>query len=89
MTLVPVSLKVKKEVIEIAEEMVRLGIARSRNHAFNIILEKGMRETRKLIEREKRIREALKLIEKKGGLELEERNAAEELSRMRDRSWNT
>ncbi len=40
--LVTVSIKVRKEIVELAEKMVRLGIARSRSHAFNILIERGI-----------------------------------------------
>lgn len=89
LTTIPVSLKVKKEIVEVAEELVKLGIARSRNHAFNIILEKGVREARRLIEEEKKVREILKLVEEKGGLKLGVRDSSRELAEMRDRFWNT
>ena len=89
MTTIPVSLKVKKEIVEVAEELVKLGIARSRNHAFNIILEKGVREARKLIEEEKKVREILKLVEEKGGLKLGVRDSSRKLAETRDRFWNT
>ncbi len=88
MGLIPVSLKVKKEVYELAMEMVRLGIARNRNHAFNIILEKGYREARRLVFEEKKIGEIIGFIEEKGGLELETRNVSEALKRLREREWS-
>ncbi len=40
--LVTVSIKVKKELVELADKMVEYGIARSRSHAFNIMIEKGI-----------------------------------------------
>ncbi len=61
MSLVAVVVKVPREVIELAEEMVKLGIARSRNHAFNIMLEIGLVEAKRLVERRKNVR---KLVEK-------------------------
>jgi len=45
---VTVSIKVRKEVIELADKMVRLGLARS--CAFNIIIEKGLKEVLKEVE---------------------------------------
>ncbi len=38
------TIKVKKEIVEIADKLVRYKIARSRSHAFNILIEKGLRE---------------------------------------------
>ncbi|GEM_PF-386870 len=46
---VTVSIKVRREVVEIADKMVRYGLARSRSHAFNIIMEKGLGEVREEI----------------------------------------
>jgi len=31
-----------EEIVELADRMVRYGIARSRSHAFNIVIEKGL-----------------------------------------------
>lgn len=41
---VTVSIKVRKELVELADKMVKYGIARSRSHAFNIMMEKGLAE---------------------------------------------
>ena len=40
--LVTVSIKVRRELIDLADKMVRYGIARSRSHAFNLMIEKGL-----------------------------------------------
>ncbi len=37
-----VSIKVRREVVELADKMVRYGLARSRSHAFNILIERGL-----------------------------------------------
>ena len=66
MTLVPVTLKVRREVVELAEEMVRLGIARSRNHAFNIMIEIGLREAQRLVERRKAVMRLVREFTEKG-----------------------
>jgi len=39
---VSVSIKVRKEIVELADKMVKYGLARSRNHAFNILIERGL-----------------------------------------------
>jgi hypothetical protein len=39
-----VSIKVRREIVELADKMVRYGLARSRSHAFNILIEKGLNE---------------------------------------------
>ncbi len=39
-----VTIKVEKEILEIADKLVRYKIARSRSHASNILIEKGSKE---------------------------------------------
>ena len=39
-----VSIRVRREVVELADKMVRYELARSRSHAFNILIEKGLSE---------------------------------------------
>ena len=46
---VTVSIKVRREIVDIADKMVRYGLARSRSHAFNIIMEKGLKTVREEI----------------------------------------
>ncbi len=41
---VTVSIKVRRELVELADKMVKYGIARSRSHAFNIMIERGIKE---------------------------------------------
>jgi len=38
---VSVSIRVRREIVELAGKMVKYGLARSRNHAFNILIERG------------------------------------------------
>lgn len=45
-----VSLKVRKELIELADKMVRYGIAKSRSHAFNIMIEEGLSKVTEEVE---------------------------------------
>ena len=42
MVSVSVTIKVRREIVELAEKMVRYGIARSRSHAFNLMIEYGL-----------------------------------------------
>jgi metal-responsive CopG/Arc/MetJ family transcriptional regulator len=42
MVSVTVSIKVRKELIELADKMVKYGIAKSRSQAFNMMIEKGL-----------------------------------------------
>lgn len=47
---VSISIKVRKELVELADKMVRYGIARSRSHAFNVMIERGLAEVIKEVE---------------------------------------
>jgi hypothetical protein len=40
---VTVSIRVRKEVVELADRMVKLGLARSRGHAISIMIERGLK----------------------------------------------
>ncbi|WP_048192796.1 hypothetical protein [Pyrolobus fumarii] len=66
MTLVAVTIKVRREIAELAEEMVRLGLARSRNHAYNMMIEMGLREVKRLVERRKAVRRLVEEFMKNG-----------------------
>ena len=44
------SIVVRKEIIELAEKMVKYKLARSRSHALNILIEKGLSEAKKDVE---------------------------------------
>jgi len=48
--LVTVSIKVKRELVDLADEMVRFGIARSRSHAFNLMIEKGLEKVKEEVQ---------------------------------------
>ena len=39
-----VSIKVRKELVELADKMIKLGLAKSKSHAFNIMIERGLKE---------------------------------------------
>ncbi len=62
----PVTIKVREEVVQVADELVRLGIARSRNQALNIIIEAGMDRARRLIERRKKVARLVERFEREG-----------------------
>jgi len=47
---VSVSIKVRREIVELADKMVRYGIARSKNHAFNIMIERGLGDVKREVE---------------------------------------
>ena len=52
-----VTIRVARRVVEVVEEMVRLGIARSWDDAFSIIIEAGLPRVLELVERRKRVEE--------------------------------
>ncbi|RLF12649.1 MAG: VapB-type antitoxin [Thermoprotei archaeon] len=52
-----VTIKVPERVVEVVEEMVRLGIARSRNHAYNVIIDMGLPKALELVKRKRRVEE--------------------------------
>jgi hypothetical protein len=45
-----VSIKVRKELAELADKMIKLGLAKSKSHAFNIMIERGLKEVLKEVE---------------------------------------
>jgi hypothetical protein len=47
---VTVTIKVCKELVELADKMVGHGLARSRSHAFNIMIERGLKEVLREVE---------------------------------------
>jgi len=47
---VTVSIKVLKELVELAYNMIKLGLAKSKSHAFNIMIERGLKEVLKEVE---------------------------------------
>jgi len=63
---VTVSIKVRREVMELVEKMVKYGIARSRSHAFNIMIERGIREVLQEVEFWDRLYEKVRELERAG-----------------------
>ena len=69
----------------LADEMVRYGMASSRNEALQLLLEAGVEAIRKELEHRKRIRELVELFEKQGGIWLGRRiDVVSELREMRE-----
>ncbi len=82
---VVVSIRVKKNIIELVDEMIRYGIASSRNEAFNLLIQKGIEAMKKEIERRKRVRELISVFEKQGGIVLSKQtDVSKEISELRD-----
>ena len=52
-----VTIKVKDEYYEIAEQMVEMGLAKSKNEAFNLIILYGINKAVEEIERKKKVKE--------------------------------
>ena len=44
---ISITIKVKKEILKLAEKMIEYGLARSRSHAINLMIEKGLGEITK------------------------------------------
>ncbi|MEM2008672.1 MAG: hypothetical protein QXK50_05795 [Ignisphaera sp.] len=63
---VSVSIKVRRELVELADKMVKYGIARSRSHAFNIMIEKGLAEVTREVEYWDSIYRKVEELEKQG-----------------------
>ncbi len=47
---VTVSIKVRRELVKLADKMIRYGLVRSRSHAFNIMIEKGLNSVLREVE---------------------------------------
>lgn len=63
---VSVSIKVRKNLAELADKMVKYGIAKSRSHAFNIMIEKGLAEVIKEVEFWENVHRRVEELEKQG-----------------------
>jgi len=63
---VTVSIKVRKELVELAEKMVKFGIAKSRSHAFNLMLNEGLAKMKEEVEFWKSVHAKVEELEKKG-----------------------
>jgi len=59
-----VSLRVRKEIIELVEKMVRCGLAKDRSHALNILIERGLGEVQKEVEFWERVNKELEKLRK-------------------------
>jgi hypothetical protein len=63
---VAVTIKVRRELVELAEKMVALGLARSRSHAFNLMIERGLRSVVEELERWEGIYRRAEELERQG-----------------------
>ena len=81
---VTVSIKVRRELAELADKMVKYGIARSRSHAFNIMIEKGLAEVLKEVEFWESVYRRVEELERQG-FRLRHGGLSELLSKERGR----
>ena len=63
---VSVTIRVKKELVELANEMVKLGLARSRSHAFNKMIVNGLKKTKEEVEHWKKVMKTAEELKRKG-----------------------
>ena len=63
---VTVTVRVRRELVELADRMVELGLARSRSHAFNLMIEKGLRSVVEEVERWENIYRKAEELERQG-----------------------
>lgn len=47
---ITITIRVKKEILELADEMVKYGLASSRSNAINIMIEKGLQKVKEEVE---------------------------------------
>ncbi len=86
---VVVSIRVSRRVLDVVEEMIRRGMASSRNEALNILIARGIEVVQRELARRRRVEELVRMFEREGGITLPlETNAAEEVGRDRER-WTT
>ena len=63
---VAVTIRVRRELVELADRMVALGLARSRSHAFNLMIERGLRGVVEELERWESIYRRAEELERQG-----------------------
>ena len=63
---VSVSIEVRRELLELADKMVKYGIARSRSHAFNMMIERGLSWAIKEVEHWEDIHKRAEDLERQG-----------------------
>jgi len=63
---VTITVKVRKRVAELADRMVKLGLARSRSHAINIMIERGIERVAEEVSLWERVEEQVSQLLKNG-----------------------
>jgi len=61
-----VTIKVRRELVELAEKMVRYGIAKDKSHAFNIMMEREAKDILQEVEFWDRLYERVEELEISG-----------------------
>lgn len=61
-----ITIKVRREVAELAEKMVKYGLARSRSHAINLMIERGIKEVMNEVSFWEELHEGAEMMEKEG-----------------------
>ena len=59
-------MKLESEIDELANELVKIGIVSSKRQALGYILELGLREARRLVERHREAKKLLEALHAKG-----------------------
>jgi len=81
---VVVSIRVGRDIVVLADEMVRYGMASSRSEALRLLLEAGVEGVRRELERRRRVEELVERFERQGGIGLGRRvDVVSELREMR------
>ncbi|BDB99808.1 VapB-type antitoxin [Saccharolobus caldissimus] len=63
---VVITIKVDKRIAELIEKMIRLGIAKTKNEAVNLLIEHGRSEIEKWVEKEEKVEELVNKWLKEG-----------------------
>ena len=58
----PTATRVKKSLLKLADKMVKYGIAKSRSHAFNIMIRKGLDEALRTVKEYEKIYKELEKL---------------------------
>ncbi len=60
-----VTIKVREEIARLVEEMIRLGIVENKNQAYNLLIEKGLNEVKKMVKYERKVEKMVEEFMKK------------------------
>lgn len=60
------SLRVSREVMEVIQELISMGLAENKSQAANLLMRMGIREAREMIRRRKRVLELVERYKREG-----------------------